>query len=631
MPPELRATLDQSATIAAVAAVQAEIAGLRADLANYVTAQAASTAQMPPAPTPTEAAWANAGHAPSADEIAAKVVDSLPAPTPPARPLFMPQNVTVQGRTSRTLIVLLVIIAAVLIVIALRQPAKAQNVPGTQQYCTTIPSSPAPNGLVPLTCATGSPNGSLNVNISGGSGLTASVTNPYAAGVGQAPTAASFVGVAGFNGVTVDSLFTAQNGNTIGLGQSGFLAVTGGGPSGTFPVELPNPVTVGGSIGQLVQDGSSYLEINCKTGCSGSSYPYSGTSNGQTATTASFLGAGGLYNSAAPTLSNTQFSPLQLDASGNLNVNVKAGGSSTTFPYTYTAAQTATSASFLGVGGYDGTHFQPFTTDTSGRPVVVGAGTAGSAAGGVLTVQGSSSGTAVPVSGTVTATAPYSYTATQTATAGSFTGIGGYDGAHFEPMNVTAAGSVYTTGSGTAGSAAAGVNTVQGITGMTPVQIGSASTTVTIAPTITSSASYSAGNCIGTQGSAGGVGLLTLTSAFRATDDGGVLESIVVTMNETQTTALDVFVLSSAPGTSICNDKGAPAIVVGDSAKVLGEYTLAAPITALGANNTTWNLDGIGKQITSSSTSIYIYVVAVSAVTTTASATMSLSVGILQD
>lgn len=58
------------------------------------------------------------------------------------------------------------------------------------------------------------------------------------------------------------------------------------------------------------------------------------------------------------------------------------------------------------VAGYDGTNAQFLSTDSSGRPVVAGAGTAGSAVGGVLTVQGVASMTPIQVtpgtSGTAT-------------------------------------------------------------------------------------------------------------------------------------------------------------------------------------------------------------------------------------
>ncbi len=51
--------------------------------------------------------------------------------------------------------------------------------------------------------------------------------------------------------------------------------------------------------------------------------------------------------------------------------------------------------------GNDGTNTRTILIDSLGRPVMVGAGTAGSQAGGVLTIQGDPAGTPVPVSGTV--------------------------------------------------------------------------------------------------------------------------------------------------------------------------------------------------------------------------------------
>ncbi len=483
MPPELRAHLDQGPTIEAVAAAQAEIAGLRADLRAY----------------------------------RAEILARADVPLTPAPLIIQP------ARTSRVIIALLALIAVLLAVLLIREPAHAQNnpqLPGVQNYCTTINATPAPNGLVPLTCSTTSPGQpAMNVNVVAEPAIS-TIINPYNATTGQTPQTQSFSGIAGYNGATVDAFLSALSGTSIPLGTAGFFAITGSGPAGTVPVELPIPVTVGGSVGQLVQDGSSYLEINCKTGCSGSStFPYSGTSNGQTATSASFLGAGGLYNSSAPTLSNTQFSPLQLDASGRLIVDCGTG-----CPSTVAATQSGT-------------------------------------------------------------------------------------------WNI---GSITTLPA-----LATGSNTIGAVQGT--------STTSTYAPTITSSSSYSAGNCIGSgTGTAGQAALLTLTSAFRSGDDSGVLNSLTVSMNSAQTTTLYVFVFSTTPGTSVCSDKGAPSIATGDSAKQIAVITLNNPTSALGTT-TLWNLSGIGQQITSSSTSLYLYVVAASAVTTGASATMSVSAGILQD
>jgi hypothetical protein len=65
-----------------------------------------------------------------------------------------------------------------------------------------------------------------------------------------------------------------------------------------------------------------------------------------------------------------------------------------------TGASVPASGTYLGVN--NGGTLIGAVADSSGRQIVAGAGTAGSAAGGVLTVQGSASGTAIPVSGSVT-------------------------------------------------------------------------------------------------------------------------------------------------------------------------------------------------------------------------------------
>lgn len=51
--------------------------------------------------------------------------------------------------------------------------------------------------------------------------------------------------------------------------------------------------------------------------------------------------------------------------------------------------------------GNDGTNTRTILIDSLGRPVMVGAGVAGTPAGGVITIQGDPAGTAVPISGTV--------------------------------------------------------------------------------------------------------------------------------------------------------------------------------------------------------------------------------------
>lgn len=56
-------------------------------------------------------------------------------------------------------------------------------------------------------------------------------------------------------------------------------------------------------------------------------------------------------------------------------------------------------------GGSDGTNAQFIKVDSSGNQIMIGLGTAGTPAGGVITIQGDPSGIAVPISGTITANA----------------------------------------------------------------------------------------------------------------------------------------------------------------------------------------------------------------------------------
>lgn len=88
------------------------------------------------------------------------------------------------------------------------------------------------------------------------------------------------------------------------------------------------------------------------------------------------------------------------------------------------------------LAGSDGTNSRYITLDTSGRQLMVGAGTAGTPTGGVVSIQGVAGGLSVPISGTVTATSA-SQTTTGAATPASATLMGG---------SVTTASPTYTTG-----------------------------------------------------------------------------------------------------------------------------------------------------------------------------------------
>lgn len=209
MPPELKATLDQSKTIQAVADMHGELAALNAEISGKL------------------------------DRIIAGIEAPRPKPRPPLT------------------WVLLGLILAVLIVLAVREPAKAQVVPGTQGYCTTIPSGPGPNGLITLTCNS---SGQLLTTAS------SSTTFPYTFTANQTATAASFLGIGGYDGAHFQPLATQTNGS---------------------------------------------LNVDCVTGCAALSLPYTFTA-AQTATASSFLGIGG-YDGA-------HYQPVNVNTSGQLQV-----------------------------------------------------------------------------------------------------------------------------------------------------------------------------------------------------------------------------------------------------------------------------------------------------------------------
>lgn len=99
--------------------------------------------------------------------------------------------------------------------------------------------------------------------------------------------------------------------------------------------------------------------------------------------------------------------------------------------------------------GSDGTDAHFILTNSAGSPVVVGSGVAGTPAGGVLSVQGVAGGTAIPISGTVSATNP-SVSTNNSAAPGSSTQIGGSDGTNLQAARIfdadTGGGTQYVLG-----------------------------------------------------------------------------------------------------------------------------------------------------------------------------------------
>jgi hypothetical protein len=103
------------------------------------------------------------------------------------------------------------------------------------------------------------------------------------------------------------------------------------------------------------------------------------------------------------------------------------------------------------IGGTDGSNLRAMSTDTSGHPVIVGPGTAGTPSGGVITIQGVSGGTVVPVSGTVAvtqSTSPWVDNITQFGGTNISTGTGA-SGAGIPRVTVSNDSNILATQSGT--------------------------------------------------------------------------------------------------------------------------------------------------------------------------------------
>ena len=168
----------------------------------------------------------------------------------------------------------------------------------------------------------------------------------------------------------------------------------------------------------------------------------------------------------------TNMKPLLVDGSGYLEVNIKAGAGSGGTALADEAAFTQGTTDITPIGCLYITSYSALSTgqagvmqcDSAGRPKVVGAGTAGTATGGVLTVQGVASMTPVQVSqataaslnATVVGTGTFAVQATLQASA--TTAIGKVDpntiatwglatvGAGSAPTNMEVGGLVYNSG-----------------------------------------------------------------------------------------------------------------------------------------------------------------------------------------
>jgi len=128
--------------------------------------------------------------------------------------------------------------------------------------------------------------------------------------------------------------------------------------------------------------------------------------------------------------------------------------------------------------GTDGTNAQILSVDSSGQLIAVGAGTAGTPVGGVISIQGVAGGTAVPISGSITATNP-SVGSNGSAIPASSTQIGGSDGTNLQAASIfdadSGAGSQYVLGTILRKSASGG--SVEAGTSSDPLRIDPTGTT----------------------------------------------------------------------------------------------------------------------------------------------------------
>ena len=183
----------------------------------------------------------------------------------------------------------------------------------------------------------------------------------------------------------------------------------------------------------------------------------------------------GVYQSSPQSITDGYIGPVQVDANGNLIVSTSStsGGA---YVYVDDADWTNSSSSHALVGGVYTSQTvtagdtAPLQIDANGAAIIAGKGTAGTAAGGVLTVQGAASMTAVQVGDNAS-----SLTVDTTGTSG------------VEVVQGTATDLKATVyGAGSAGSADAGVMTVQGIGSAMPVIVtGDSAGSLTIDGTIT--------------------------------------------------------------------------------------------------------------------------------------------------
>lgn len=301
--------------------------------------------------------------------------------------------------------------------------------------------------------------------------------------------------------------------------------------------------------------------------------------------------------SGPPNLTADGYRNLQVDAAGNLKVNVVLGGG--------------------GGGGTASSVTLNDPTTTTNQAAVLAPGGSGAFA---LAIQGVPGGTAVPVSGTFTTTGTVTAnagtgfpTASAPGTSGTLltTVQGSPSGVPVPVSGVfyqsTQPVSLVTLPALVASSAAIG-------------QVGGKTAKVSVSPTVTAAA-YATGNVVG--------GKITFSSALLAAGS-GVLESIWLKIKTVQTATFQLSLFDSNPTNSTWTDKAAPAINVADLPFLIGTYVLSTPLSVLGTE-TIYNLNAIAQAINAGATTLYGILTVTGTPTFGSTSDVSVCLGLLQD
>lgn len=270
--------------------------------------------------------------------------------------------------------------------------------PSTATYVGALVTTAAESGL------TSGDMYALNLTTTGQ--LRIDGVYPLATAVGTA------VDMAQVGGVVTTAVPTYSNNtvNALSLDGYGNLRVTGSGTAGSPNAGVLTVQGISGGTALPVSVSGTITTTNAANGSIGAAAPSTATYMGALVTTAaeSGLTSGDMY-------------ALNLTTTGQLRIDG-------VYPL---ATAVATAVDMAQVGGVVTTSAPTYTTatvnalslDTSGNLRVTGSGTAGSPGTEVLTVQGVSGGTAIPVSGSLTIDKSTTGTMTTVASATSSTTI----------------------------------------------------------------------------------------------------------------------------------------------------------------------------------------------------------------